>query len=841
MNVAEHPGEVNLQVVGSNPTLDPISLSGLVVPEPKTKKLSVKEILDSLSKYRIRHAAIRATAKPDGTGGKAEVVRASFKRHKRARSRRVAAKKLRFGSNMDKDKFSGEFVHEVEMLAGLHHPNIVQLIGFVENLEHDKAWIVLSWEPHGNVREFLASGEWAIPERISLIKDIFKGLKYLHTRQRPIRHGDLKSLNILVSSSYRAIIADFGSARALSNVKDRAADQDTAQGSSEVSTRRENTDHQEVRIVATANQLTLTGPAWSLRWAAPEVLNAKECLELSSDIWSAGWVCWEVMTGKLPFSELNSEVDIALEIVQEIDRLIPEHAELGHVIALCSLMTDCWKFESGHRPEIKQCYDRVKWMPSVPPLGGISSRAKTSSTALLLEMSYMHYLKGDYGTATLLYQQVLVSATAADDDLSQAQALQGLGDAYRGQSRFLDAKECYKQAQKIYIQLRDDQGRANTLRGLGDAYHCQSKYRKAKGCYTRAQVIYARISDDHGLANTLRGLGDVHRGQSKYLEAERCYTPAREIYIRIGDDQGKAHALRGMGDLDYVQSKYPEAERRYIEARDIFISIGDHQGRAHTLRGLGDVYYVQSKFPEAEKCYTEARDISIRIGDGQSLGNTLVGLGDVCYVQSKYPDAEGCYNEAQGIYVRIGDDQGQAHTLRALGDAYRVQFKYPEAERCYTQAREIYVGIGDDQGRANTLLGLGHIHRARGQSEYPVAEEYYTGARDIYTEIGDDQGRANTLRGLGDVYLGQSNYPEAERCYGEARDVHIRIGNDQGRANTLRSLGHLYRQRCRNTEAAGFYTEARDLYSRIGNRDDEKDCINWLAAVSVERSSSSTS
>lgn len=50
----------------------------------------------------------------------------------------------------------------------------------------------------------------------------------------------------------------------------------------------------EVTIVATAHQLTLTSPAWSLRWAAPEVLNAEETLSLSSDAWSAGWVCWEV-------------------------------------------------------------------------------------------------------------------------------------------------------------------------------------------------------------------------------------------------------------------------------------------------------------------------------------------------------------------------------------------------------------------------------------------------------------------------------------------------------------------------------------------------------------------
>lgn len=55
------------------------------------------------------------------------------------------------------------------MMAGLSHKNIVQLVGFVEDFERGIAWIVMSWEPNGNVSEFLAGGKWEIPERISLV------------------------------------------------------------------------------------------------------------------------------------------------------------------------------------------------------------------------------------------------------------------------------------------------------------------------------------------------------------------------------------------------------------------------------------------------------------------------------------------------------------------------------------------------------------------------------------------------------------------------------------------------------------------------------------------------
>ncbi|KIO25949.1 hypothetical protein M407DRAFT_38610, partial [Tulasnella calospora MUT 4182] len=88
------------------------------------------------------------------------------------------------------------FVNELSLMAGLSHPNIVKLIGFVEDMQKGDAWIVLPWEANGNVKEFLQSGQWDIPERISLIQDVANGVLYLHSRDPPICHGDLKSVSL---------------------------------------------------------------------------------------------------------------------------------------------------------------------------------------------------------------------------------------------------------------------------------------------------------------------------------------------------------------------------------------------------------------------------------------------------------------------------------------------------------------------------------------------------------------------------------------------------------------------------------------------------------------------
>ncbi|KIO18522.1 hypothetical protein M407DRAFT_225312 [Tulasnella calospora MUT 4182] len=250
-------------------------------------------------------------------------------------------------------------------MAHLSHENIIKLIGFVENLQEGKAWIVLAWEPNGNVSEFLATGEWEIPERLSLIKDTFAGIKYLHTRQPPICHGDLKSLNILVSASYRAIITDFGSARVVKETEDRQEEGDRAPDATGASATEESVERAEIAVVVSGNRLTLTGPAWSLRWAAPEVASGEQ-QSLASDIWAMGWVCWEIMTNKVPFPELNAEGSIVLKVIQGEVPATHEDTLLSQIIRLCSLMTDCWVFDPQNRPEIARCYNEVFWMVNNP-------------------------------------------------------------------------------------------------------------------------------------------------------------------------------------------------------------------------------------------------------------------------------------------------------------------------------------------------------------------------------------------------------------------------------------------------------------------------------------------
>ncbi|KIO20091.1 hypothetical protein M407DRAFT_81941, partial [Tulasnella calospora MUT 4182] len=212
----------------------------------------------------------------------------------------------------------------------LNHPNIIKLVGVVEDMKKGIVWLVYPWEANGNLVNCI-NGH-VVRERRRGINDVAMGLSYLHGRDPPICHGDLKSLNILVNSGNRAVITDFGSARTALTAE----------------------------IAPSGEFITITGPAWTMRWAAPELLEG-DLPGLASDIWALGWICWEVVTGKFPFDKEN-DVSVVLRITKGDLPAIENDDQLKQIKVLCNLMRECWKLDTSERPTALRCQQIISLM-----------------------------------------------------------------------------------------------------------------------------------------------------------------------------------------------------------------------------------------------------------------------------------------------------------------------------------------------------------------------------------------------------------------------------------------------------------------------------------------------
>lgn len=342
------------------------------VKPPRGLSARLEEALRSVRMLRIRgDRIVHRPISSAKAGGNATVEHASLRPEESFwpsmdRGVDVAVKKLRVGDNTDHDRVVAALIREVSLLKSLNDDHIVKILGFVEAVESGIVWLIFGWERNGNLREFIRSRNWQLPARMSLIDDISRGLAYLHQRKPPICHGDLKSLNILVNNQNRAVITDFGSACPMDP---RSPDQSKAKSIRGLSlTGDPGPRSLNVELTPCEPSISVTGPAWTIRWAAPELLEGG-LPNLASDIWAFGWICWEALTGNYPFEEGNdNDVAIVLRILGGDIPAIREISESKTVSkVLCNLMMGCWSFDPNERPDAVKCQESTLWMDwSIP-------------------------------------------------------------------------------------------------------------------------------------------------------------------------------------------------------------------------------------------------------------------------------------------------------------------------------------------------------------------------------------------------------------------------------------------------------------------------------------------
>ncbi|KAG8947577.1 hypothetical protein FRC04_010627 [Tulasnella sp. 424] len=838
--------------------------------DPFPGKIAPLAVFGSLSPYRVDPSDIKSTSvdKVSKKGGNADVELATFCPSPESEDpQHIAVRKVRFGDKADDRRVLGSFAYELGILVKLSHKNVVKLIGFVHNMEERIAWMVFRWEANGNLREFIHSANWEIPERISLIDDVASGLEYLHSSNPPICHGDLKSLNVLVNSENRAIITDFGSARIL-QASDGTSERTHANLVNEKPhnpPESKESSNFRAEVDESGAFITISGPDWSLRWAAPELL-AEALPSLASDIWAFGWVCWEVMTGTFPFEEVSLGSAVIVRVIQGRLPSIDTHVYMAQVRALCTLMTECWSASPSSRPAAERCRTDLRWMTSVvPSLGGRGDNAQAYSVELLQATGRMHFSHGRSSEAKHDFNKSLKISSRTKNDLGIANAVFGLAEIAGVESNFSQAEPLYTNAHAIYTRIGNQFGVAKTaaqlgailrtqghyprgesllqeardlyyqlenLPGLGNAclelghfYRLQGKYSNAESCLREAHGIFSVVGQMRGVANTNTELGNVYGLQGDHSRAEALFKEARKIYDQIGDQLGIANAMRGLGDVFCAQNKYEESEEFFTRAREIFSLVGNQLGVAHSVLGLGKVYLNQERFTDAESCYTEARVMYSRTGSQLGIAESSDGLGTIYYKEGLCHKAEFLLVESRDAYARLGNRSGLASSICGLGYTYRRQDDYAKAHASFVEARELFAEEEDGQGVAHCVYGLGDIYRQLGR--YSEAVDLLSEARDLYVQTGNQSAVARTVGALGNVYRGQGDYDKAELSYIEAMEICSSLGRRHVKADVLWDLGLLRGRQIRLLEAEQFIKEACTIYRELGLDYDLSQCV-WL-------------
>jgi eukaryotic-like serine/threonine-protein kinase len=217
-----------------------------------------------------------------GRGGMAEVRKGTDSRL----GRTVAIKRLRTDLASD-ITFQARFRREAQSAASLNHPAIVAVYDTGEVPASDgsnisQPYIVMEFVAGRTLRDILREGRKILPERaLEIASGVLSALDYSH--RAGIIHRDIKPGNVMLTPSGDVKVMDFGIARAISDTS--------------------STMTQTAAVVGTAQYLS------------PEQARG-EPVDSRSDVYSAGCLLYELLTGRPPFIG-DSPVAVAYQHVRE--------------------------------------------------------------------------------------------------------------------------------------------------------------------------------------------------------------------------------------------------------------------------------------------------------------------------------------------------------------------------------------------------------------------------------------------------------------------------------------------------------------------------------------------
>ncbi|KAF9256319.1 kinase-like protein [Marasmius fiardii PR-910] len=105
-------------------------------------------------------------------------------------------------------KFCQAFVVQVSVWRQLQHPNVLPLLGIYFFEGRRELCLISPWMEKGNLVAYVRSTPREDVDHYALAYDVANGLSYLHSKD--IVHGELRGVNVLITSSGRACIGDFG-------------------------------------------------------------------------------------------------------------------------------------------------------------------------------------------------------------------------------------------------------------------------------------------------------------------------------------------------------------------------------------------------------------------------------------------------------------------------------------------------------------------------------------------------------------------------------------------------------------------------------------------------------
>ncbi len=667
-------------------------------------------------------------------------------------NRRVALKVPKTGM-ISSEKTLARFEREIELAAGLKHPNIARIHD--SGIHQGIYYYAMELVEGVHLDEYVKKHRLNMRRILELMRTICHAIQHAH--QRGVIHRDLKPSNIIVSEDGHPYIVDFGLAK---NFLD---------------------DDKELTV--TTEGETAGTPAYM---SPEQAAGLVDKLDTRTDVYSLGVILFTLLTGQSPHDLSGTRQQVMHRIIhQEVRRphkIRPEIDKELELLLLKALESDPDRryASAGMLAQDIDNYLNGYPLQAVPPSATYQVRKFMRKNRMLTA--------GIAAIAIVLITGVVVSAWFAVRAERQTRISQAISDFLRDD--LLGSVDPFKGAQRgtsvesiLDIASEQLEGKFQTeplieasIRfTLGSTYKNLGKYESAESNLKSAIMLREQEMDKRDVETLLymRELGWVYWHQGNFDQAElilkEIVEGMRSIMSEV--DPRLLEAISRLAWTYWNQGRFEEAERLQAGALKVVESkLGpEHPYAPNHMEGLALAYASQGRIDEAEQMCRKALDISRRLQgeDYEETVNITLNYGHLCRDQGRNDEAEELYLKVlQARRRRYGDDHGKTLiAMRTLGAFYRGIKNFDDAQQYLEPALATSRRLFGQEAIGTLYLTIQTASLYIDMGRYGQAEELLLEAQATSRRVFGEEHKANimSVRSLIALYEAWGKLVKAEQ------------------------------------------------------------------------------
>ena len=702
------------------------------------------------------------------------------------------------------------FKQELLLSQRVTHRNVIRIYDLGEG--DGVKFITMEFIEGQDLRSLIFERHKLSPEEaVAIMEQVCLALDAAHSVN--VIHRDLKPQNIMRDQAGRILVMDFGLARTLEG-----------------------------------DGMTQTGAlVGTMEYMSPEQALAKE-LDQRSDIFSAGLIFYELLSGQMPF-RADSALASLIKRTQERAKPISDHDNtipqtVSSIVSKClerepaaryqtakALLADLEAWQ-GKRAAGAIAFEAVKpWGQTIPWqwLGG-------AFAAIVLAVVGYTYRGKIFSPSTPRTAPVVAAKSLAilpfhnaSGDSSWDWLGPSLGDMLStdvGQSAHLRTVSPDR-LQQVLHDLRITAGASldpNTQQRIAE--------------FTNADILvsgqYVKLGDQIRIDATLQ---DLKHGRTEILKSEAPNQQGLSAAVdRLADDIRQNLAL----SPDLVKELQAQSFKATSASVD---ALRDYNQGVQLLR--------QGNSLEAQKLLDAATKADPKFALAYSkLGEAYSALGyeneaeqasrhAVEYSQD-LPLAERYLIEAN--HARIIKDNAKAIVAYqnleksfpdnmdvqfALGSLYEDAADLPNARTHYEKVLQA------DPKNLDVLLAMGRVEIKSGNSQ--AALEPLNRALNLSIQVDNQEQKALILQATGIAYQYMDKLDEALRNFQDSIDINRKLGKKRGVAASLAQMAQLQGLKGKPDASLASYNESLKLFEEIGSKKEAGDVMIDIGGLYLDR------